>query len=65
MIGIDQYGTVYKNLGPHPRKALLERLDRAHAERIYIDKRNGPPVHVGYYIAGRWISLYTAWERPA
>ena len=65
MIGIDQYGSVYPNLGPYPRKALMQRIGIKHVERMYIDKNDGTTAHVGYVIGGCWISLYTAWERPA
>jgi hypothetical protein len=63
MIGVDQYGTVYGRLGRHPRAALLARLGRRHAERIYLDTPAGT-VHCGYIIAGLWISLYAEWHRP-
>ncbi len=52
--GKDQYGGYFHDLGRHPRKELLERLDRKHAEKIYVDDG----VHVGYCIAGHWIVLY-------
>lgn len=64
MIGVDQYGVVYYLPPKYPRKHLLERLDRKHADRMYIDRVAGPAVHVGYIIARRWITLYRAWERP-
>ena len=63
MIAVDQYGRVHSIPGKHPRKELLERLGRKHADRIYRDKRTGPPVHVGYIIAGLWLSLFTAYEK--
>jgi hypothetical protein len=66
-MGIDQYGTDYHNLGPHPRKALLERLGRKRASKMYIDKKDGSTKHVGYIIAGHWIRLFhvTSWEKEA
>ncbi len=65
-MGIDQYGETFHDLGPHPRSELLKRLGRKSAAKMYRDKRNGPPVHVGYIVAGRWIDLYdvTPRERP-
>jgi hypothetical protein len=67
IMGRDQYGRAYHDLGAHPRKALLDRLVRKHAAKIYIDKEEGPPVHIGYIIAGLWITLYQIepWEREA
>lgn len=54
----DQYGATYHNLGQHPRKALLTKLGRQNAKRIYRDKVGGGAVHVGYVIAGLWLTLY-------
>jgi hypothetical protein len=56
-MGIDQYGNHYDGL-LRPRKDLLNRLYRKHAEKMYIDKIDGTVKHVGYIIAGLWISLY-------
>ena len=62
-IGIDQYGDTYPNL-EFPRKSLLERLDRKSAFKIYIDDKDGNTKHVGYLVAGRWVTIYkiTPWE---
>ena len=57
-IAIDQYGTVERNLGPHPRRALLDRLGRQHADKVYRDTADGKTIHVGYIVAGRWFTLY-------
>jgi len=57
-IAVDQYGKYYPGLGKHPRKELLKRLGRKHAEKIYVD--NGR--HVGYSIAGLWLSIFTIGE---
>lgn len=66
-MGIDQYGRVYHNLGRHPRKALLDRLGRNTARKMYVDKKSGGCAHIGYIIGGLCIELYnvTQWERPA
>ena len=58
-MAIDQYGHTYHGLGAHPRKELLKRLGRSHAERMYCDKSDGTAVHVGYIIGGLWLTLYT------
>lgn len=41
-----------------PRKWLLDRLCRKSAKKIYIDKVDGSVQHVGWIIAGMWISIY-------
>ena len=66
-MGRDQYGDSYHNLGKYPRAALLDQLNRKHADRMFRDKKTGPPKHIGYIVAGRWITLYNVepWERPA
>lgn len=63
-MGRDQYGDTYHDLGKHPRKALLEHFGRSHAKKMYTDKKDGETRHVGYIIAGRWITLYniSPWE---
>lgn len=37
-----------------PRKELLERLGRQHADKVYV----GDGVHVGYIIARVWWTIY-------
>ena len=60
-LGIDQYGDRYK-MDKHPRKELLDQLDRSHADLIYRDRKSGPPRVVGYVIAGLWIDVYEVHE---
>ena len=55
---IDQFGNTYHNREPHPRKALLERLGRSRATKMYVDMLAGETRHVGYVIAGHWLTLY-------
>ncbi len=57
-MAIDQYGQTYHDLGPHPRKALLERLSRERASKMYVDTPKGT-VHIGYIVAGLWLTLYS------
>lgn len=66
-MAIDQYGQTHHGLGKHPRKALLERLARKSARKMYVDKANGPPVHIGWIIGGLWLTVYkvTRMERAA
>ena len=68
-IGVDQYGTVYPIGRRPPRKYLLAYFSRKHIAKMYIDvsKDGGgfTSKHVGYIVAGRWITLYTRMEQPA
>jgi hypothetical protein len=57
-IGIDQYNQTYHDLGDYPRKELLKRLGHTHANKMYVDKKDGSSVHIGYVIGGLWITLY-------
>jgi hypothetical protein len=57
-MAIDQYGETYHNLGPRPRKALLDRLGRKHAARMYVNTKTRETVHIGWIIAGRWLTVY-------
>ena len=56
-MAIDQYGFTYHNL-THPRKELMDKLDCRHTDKIYVDTKEGP-CHVGYIIAGLWLTLYS------
>ena len=59
-MGIDQYGTTYHALGPHPRRELLRRLGRKRADKMYRDSKvTGQSRHVGYIIGQLWVELFT------
>lgn len=62
-IAVDQYGKRYLNLGKHPRKALCDVLGRKHVSKMYRDNETGESRHIGYVIAGLWLTLYnvSAW----
>jgi len=64
-MAIDQYGNTFHSL-THPRKDLMVRLNRKHASKMYMDKNDGSAVHVGYVIAGHWLTVYRVerMERP-
>ncbi len=66
-MAIDQYGHTEHDLGPHPRKALLERYGRKRAERQYIDTKGGQTYHTGWIVAGHWFTVYRVepMRRPA
>lgn len=55
-IAFDQYGNHFQ-IKKHPRKELLERFDRSHAEKMYTDTANGSK-HIGYVIAGHWLRVW-------
>ena len=65
-MAVDQYDNTFHDLGKFPRKALLQQLDRKHADKMYVDVE-GISKHVGYIIAGHWLTLYTVseWKREA
>ena len=57
-MAIDQHGNTEHDLGAHPRTALLRRLGRTHASRMFVDDRTGTAHHIGWVIAGRWFTVY-------
>ncbi len=65
-LGIDQFGETY-NIKKYPRKELLDQLARQHTSKMYVDKKDGSTRHVGYIIAGRWITVYEVheWSKAA
>ncbi len=42
----------------HPRKELLEYFGRKHADKVYLDSKDGGAEHVGYVVAGEWFQVY-------
>ena len=61
-LGIDQYGERYK-LDKHPRKELLEKLGRKHADKMFVDDvKTGEAKHIGYIVGGRWVTVYEVHE---
>jgi hypothetical protein len=58
IMGIDQYGQTYHNLGKYPRRELLQRLGYKNAQKMYRDKKDGASVHCGYVVGQFWIELY-------
>jgi len=64
-IAIDQYGQTYHSLGCHPRKALLQIFGLTKCNKMYIDTKDGKPRHIGYIMAGLWLSIYTIkrWDK--
>ena len=56
-MAIDQHGETFHSL-KHPRKDLCEKLNCSHADKMYMDTKEGSSVHIGYIIAGRWLTVY-------
>jgi len=56
-MAIDQYGQTYHGLSK-PRKDLLDRLYRKHADKMYVDLKGGGYRHAGYIIGGLWLTVY-------
>jgi len=52
-------GETLHNIGPYPRKYLMDRYGTKHAEKVYVDTRDGKSNHVGYIVRGEWWQLYT------
>ena len=57
-MAVDQYGQTEHDLGEHPRAELLRRIGRKRAARMYVDRKGGAPVHIGWIVAGRWFTVY-------
>ena len=53
----DQYGNTEHGL-QHPRKDPLERAGVRHAEKMFVDGKDGQPKHIGYVISGHWWTVY-------
>jgi hypothetical protein len=58
-IAIDQFGHHEFFPGKTPRKALLERMGRKSARKIYRDNADRTASrHVGWIIGGLWFEVY-------
>jgi hypothetical protein len=55
-MAIDQYGQTYHAL-KHPRKDLCDQLGTKHADKMYVDGKDGKTYHVGYIIRGLWLQV--------
>jgi len=65
-MAVGNYGTTVHltNAKKHPRGQLLTKLCASHAEKMYIDDKEGNAVHVGYIVGGEWFTIYAvhAWN---
>jgi hypothetical protein len=57
-MGIDQNGKHYDDLGKYPRKELMRRLGYKKAGKMYVEKKDGSSLHIGYIVGPYWITLY-------
>jgi hypothetical protein len=65
-MAIDQYGETHHGL-THPRKDLMQIMGVQHADKVFVDKKDGTTNHIGYIVAGHWFTLYEVrpFERQA
>jgi len=51
----------------HPRKQLLAKLGRKHADKMFCDTTSGDPKHIGYIVNGQWFRVYEVhdWQGKA
>jgi len=56
-MAIDQFGQTHHDL-VHPRKDLLALFNRKHADKMYVTGKDGKDYHIGYVIAGQWLSVF-------
>ena len=52
----DQYGQTYFIYSEYPRKWLLNYFGRQHVDKIYDDLKGQH--HIGYVIAGKWLTIF-------
>ena len=67
-LAIDQWGRKHFATGATPRQAYLTLFGRKHADKMFIDRRPGETRHIGYIIAGLWLSpifRLDRWDKPA
>ncbi len=58
---IDQFG---QPIWARTVKELREKVGAGRVFKVYCDKKEGPPMHVGYGVGSRWFNEYAPVERP-
>lgn len=58
---IDQYG---QHFYAGSLKELREKAGGGRLSKMYVDKKDGRPVHVGYVVGPRWFSAFRPVEIP-
>lgn len=46
-------------------KELRERVGGGRVSKMYVDKKDGSTVHIGYVIGKRWLTMFAPVERRA
>jgi hypothetical protein len=59
---IDQYGQRWY---ARTVRELRQKVGGGRVSRMYIDKKDGSTVHIGYVVGPHWCSAYAPVERPA
>lgn len=59
---IDQWGSQWF---AYSVKELREKIGGGKVWKMYIDKKDGPPVHIGYVVGRHWCQAYAPVELPA
>lgn len=57
-LAIDQYGHKLLLESKYPRKELLAYHNTSHADKVYVDTKEGTSRHIGYVVSGYWYTLY-------
>ncbi len=57
-MAISQHGETIHLKTAFPRKELMEHYGMRSARKMYQDAKGGLTRHVGYIIAGNWLSVY-------
>jgi hypothetical protein len=50
------------NTDKSPRQQLLEKMCSSHADKMYVDDKEGNAKHVGYIVRGEWFTIYEVHE---
>ena len=58
----DQYGETYHIENNPPRKWLLNYFGRKTCNKMYVQTTLDRAKHVGYVIAGHWLTVYKVYE---
>ena len=62
MLYVDQYGERWYASSV---RELHRKIGGARPSKMYVDKKDGGTVHIGYVIGTHWCTAYERVERPA
>ncbi len=62
MLYVDQHNNMF---GASTIKELKANVGSSTARRMYVDKKDGPPKHVGYIVGSHWLTAYVPYEGDA